>query len=418
MAGLDTSSPNYLNQDFNPGFYLLVKGNDYSCDPDWLNRQVDKVKTSALRLKAQKWRNIQTAMDAVGQHLANTLTYCRDANWSGATATAATKQLGQIQVSAHNASLAAGQLAKGLDDLADAFDHCTGASPNGGGTPWYDYLGGVAGVLDAVHRSDTGKSKATAAYRQLIADVNQSIKAMPPGLESNVPGSGSTDRTDLGSLTPPGGPNSGIPTPGGAHPNLGGSPGSAPTPTPITTIPPPAHPPTTVTPTPDPNPTPGSNPTPPWHYTPTPAPTTTSTAPWTGGSGAGGPDGWTAGSGGGGDAAKLAGYGGLGSGTGGGAGLGTGGGGGGGLSGDGLAGGTLPGASTGGLGGTGSLAANGGAPGTGGAGQGGTSGAGRGMMAPGGHGGGREEEDRERSTWLTEDDDVWGADQDSIPGVV
>jgi hypothetical protein len=39
------------------------------------------------------------------------------------------------------------------------------------------------------------------------------------------------------------------------------------------------------------------------------------------------------------------------------------------------------------------------------------------MMA-GGHGGaGGEDEERERSTWLTEDDDVWGAD-DTPKGII
>jgi len=37
----------------------------------------------------------------------------------------------------------------------------------------------------------------------------------------------------------------------------------------------------------------------------------------------------------------------------------------------------------------------------------------------GGHGGGSEgEEERERSTWLTEDDDVWGGDGDTAPPVI
>jgi hypothetical protein len=41
------------------------------------------------------------------------------------------------------------------------------------------------------------------------------------------------------------------------------------------------------------------------------------------------------------------------------------------------------------------------------------------MGAPmGGHGGGEGEEERERSTWLTEDDDVWGGDGDTAPPVI
>jgi hypothetical protein len=37
----------------------------------------------------------------------------------------------------------------------------------------------------------------------------------------------------------------------------------------------------------------------------------------------------------------------------------------------------------------------------------------------GGHGGsGEGEEERERSTWLTEDDDVWGGDGDAAPPVI
>jgi uncharacterized protein YukE len=42
-----------------------------------------------------------------------------------------------------------------------------------------------------------------------------------------------------------------------------------------------------------------------------------------------------------------------------------------------------------------------------------------GMGAPmGGHGGGEGEEERERSTWLTEDEDVWGSDGDAAPPVI
>ena len=43
---------------------------------------------------------------------------------------------------------------------------------------------------------------------------------------------------------------------------------------------------------------------------------------------------------------------------------------------------------------------------------------GRGMMpmAPGGHGQGEKE--RERSTWLTEEDDVWGGDGDAAPPLI
>jgi hypothetical protein len=37
----------------------------------------------------------------------------------------------------------------------------------------------------------------------------------------------------------------------------------------------------------------------------------------------------------------------------------------------------------------------------------------------GGHGGqGKGEEERERSTWLTEDEDVWGGDADTAPPVI
>ncbi len=63
----------------------------------------------------------------------------------------------------------------------------------------------------------------------------------------------------------------------------------------------------------------------------------------------------------------------------------------------------------GGLGG-----AKGGASGRGGRGAGGRGG----MVGGGGHGGGQGGEGDERSTWLQEDDDVWGADNDAPPSVL
>ncbi|GAA0225865.1 hypothetical protein GCM10009527_022850 [Actinomadura nitritigenes] len=123
---------------------------------------------------------------------------------------------------------------------------------------------------------------------------------------------------------------------------------------------------------------------------------------------------------------SLGGSGGLGSdlssfpGGGGGGGL-PGGGAGGGLGADpgGLGGGAGAGGGLGGFGATpGGLGAAGG--GLGAAGAAGRAGAGRmgGMpMGHGGHGNGKEEE-RERTTWLSEDDDVWGADDDTAPPVI
>jgi uncharacterized protein YukE len=90
--------------------------------------------------------------------------------------------------------------------------------------------------------------------------------------------------------------------------------------------------------------------------------------------------------------------------------------------GGGVGGGGLPG---GGLGAGAGVGVLGGGAG-GGAGIGAGAGAGKGaagrpgMGSPmGGHGGGGEgEEERERSTWLTEDDDVWGGDGDTAPPVI
>jgi hypothetical protein len=36
----------------------------------------------------------------------------------------------------------------------------------------------------------------------------------------------------------------------------------------------------------------------------------------------------------------------------------------------------------------------------------------------GGQGGGQQQQDRERSTWLAEDEDVWGTDPDAVPAVI
>jgi uncharacterized protein YukE len=56
--------------------------------------------------------------------------------------------------------------------------------------------------------------------------------------------------------------------------------------------------------------------------------------------------------------------------------------------------------------------------GAGGAGKGGAGRPGMGGMPMGGHGAGEGEEERERNTWLTEDEDVWGADGDAAPPVI
>ncbi|SEG79394.1 hypothetical protein SAMN04489712_112209 [Thermomonospora echinospora] len=39
-------------------------------------------------------------------------------------------------------------------------------------------------------------------------------------------------------------------------------------------------------------------------------------------------------------------------------------------------------------------------------------------MMPGAGGGKDGEKERERTTWLTEDEDVWGADGDTAPPVI
>ncbi len=140
-----------------------------------------------------------------------------------------------------------------------------------------------------------------------------------------------------------------------------------------------------------------------------------------GGAGGGGDIGGGGLSGGGGtDLAGLGGGPGGGGLPGGGAGLGGGGAGLGSAGGGGLGAGGLGGPNPAGIGGMGAgRGAGGGIAGEGaGAGKGA---AGRGGMgAPmGGHGGGSEgEEERERSTWLTEDDDVWGGDGDTAPPVI
>jgi hypothetical protein len=93
------------------------------------------------------------------------------------------------------------------------------------------------------------------------------------------------------------------------------------------------------------------------------------------------------------------------------------GGGGGGAPGGGLgAGGGMPGGAP-----TGGAGAGAGGPGAGGMGAGGL---GRGMpfggmpMGMGGGQGGGDNDERERTTWLTEDEDVWGGDDDAGPSVI
>jgi hypothetical protein len=161
-----------------------------------------------------------------------------------------------------------------------------------------------------------------------------------------------------------------------------------------------------------------------------------------GGAGAGDPGFPGGGAGGAGDVGDPFGNGGLGSGAGGGFGGGAGsdfgnpydagsalaGGGAGGGLGGGLGGGAGGGIGAGGLGGVpgGGVGAGGAGAGRGGAGAGargagsGAGGSGAGAGRGGGMHGGQEggEEDRERTTWLTEDDDVWGGDTDAPPPVI
>ncbi|MEW2358909.1 hypothetical protein [Spirillospora sp. NPDC029432] len=101
---------------------------------------------------------------------------------------------------------------------------------------------------------------------------------------------------------------------------------------------------------------------------------------------------------------------------------GMGGGGGGGLPGGGGGGGNFPGGSPGGLGSAGMGAGGMGAGGFRGAGAGaaGRAGMPMGGMPMGGMGGqgNQGDQERERETWLTEDEDVWGADDDTAPPVI
>jgi hypothetical protein len=256
---------------------------------------------------------------------------------------------------------------------------------------------GVAGT--GLHQDNDGAHE---IYRQFNAAMDTAMHTMPSQLQYHTP----LDQQTAGPGPGPG-PGPGGPGPGGYGPgpgNYGPGPGGM---NPGHYGPGPSLPSTGGTHGPGPGtygPGPGT-------YGPGPGGTTGGYGPGGIGLDTGSTLAGLDGGAGGYDGGGGLGGGGLGAGGGVGGGLGAGGGVGGGLGAGGGAG--------AGLGGAESAVAGypGGGAGVGGAGAAGAGAGGRGMMMPMHGSGGNDEDERERSTWLSEDDDLWGGD-DAAPSVI
>jgi hypothetical protein len=301
----------------------------------------------------------------------------------------------QAQSSASQLAPTFSELSSRVADIDTALTAC--AKSVGGYSRLGSDISNVTSHIPLVG-GESEDDKARDAWNKCAGSFESTGSAMP---------SATAGLSTFGMTTPPTPvntqPPAAVPTPGAVGPGPG--PGPGPVPTPHITKPPHLKPPHVVT-HPDPGPGPGS-----------PGPGT----PGPGGYGPGGygPGGYGPG-----------GYGPGGYGPGGpGAGLDTGtelagygpgpGGPGPGLDGGGVGGGTggVDGSSLAGAGGSGLAGGLGGGAAGAGAAAGGRGGAGGVPMGARGGGGGGSDSDRERSTWLNEDDDVWG-ESDAPDGVI
>ena len=431
MGGFDPGKSEWTSQPFNNG---SIQAQDGEIGRDELHDKLKDVNTGGMSIKAQAWVDAQLTLDSIATAISSALTTVKQ-SWKSDGAQLAYDRLEVTQLSASNIAIAAGEVGTGISTVASGVSHARGqhgASSENFGDEIYNAFGG-SGNTEA----------ASAVWVALIADVNTGLGALPTQLETQLksqPSAYNAPVSEMGAPQMPGGtPGIG---PGGSAPSGGSVPtGSIPgtgTGTTVGTNPVytsgnptldttgiPEHPPTPTPPTSIGDPGPEWDPTTtgtigdPVHGTRIPSLDGSSqlAGAGSGGFGSGSSGGGFGGSGAGsygGGGASTAGFGGGGAGGGG---VGVAGVGGAGAGGSGLSG------RGGGLSGSGTGLAGGGS----GAGAGGGSGASAagargGMMggapmggARGGAGG--DDDERERTTWLSEDEDVWGATT-APPGVI
>jgi hypothetical protein len=434
MAGFDANK--VTTQSFDNDA-IVVEG-DGRTDRDPLHDKLKDVQTGSMSIKAQAWTNAQGTLESISSAISEALTTVQQ-SWKSDGAQLAYDRLHVTQLSATNIAAASGEIGSGISAIARGVDKARGtkgASSENFGDQVYDFVGG-SGNEDA----------ASAAFAALVSDVNSGLNALPTLLQTQLKSQGMPDGAavqGLGAPQIPTGP-AGLGS-GGAAPTGGSVPaGSIPRPPttgtgknpgtgtgsdisrpPVDAIPgwPPRNPPAGVTGGSD---YPGSGTiTDPSFGTRVPSLDASSRLAGVGdgsGFGSGSSSGGFGGSGSGGlgsGGAGSAGFGGGGAGAGTGGFSGAGAGGASGLAGQG---GGRPGSGSG-LAGGGPGAGRGAGSGTGTSGAGSAGAGGRGgvmggapMGGRGGGGGGGNDDERERTTWLTEDEDVWGATK-APPGVI
>ena len=418
MAGFDHSSDGYFDKEFDNGHLITVDENgnpsDGKISSGPLHDKMVGVQPSGVHDKSVTWHNVAGTLDQLKADLDSALSVIRD-HWRDDSSKDAKEKLTTLSLTAENLSQASTKMSSGLAQLGDALDTVKSSA-------------GATG--------DASDETATADWLAFVSNMNAGLDLFPKVIRGQIDPNAAPNTfqdprgTDMGSSGSPGGIGSGGSGGGKGYPKIDPGTGIKPT-------------------YPDPNLTDGNNDTTldnPTLDNPTlDNPTTDGPGDYPGfdtGSN-GGDDGYGSGSGGYGSGlpsldgssrlASAGGAGGLGSGggfggggggfggSGGGLGGGSGAGGFGGGSGGGLGsgGGSGLGGSAGGMMGGGTAGRPGSAPAGAGAGGRGVMGGmgGMGGGRGGGGGGGGDDDERERSTWLTEDEDVWGA-APAPPGVI
>jgi hypothetical protein len=353
--------------------YDKVRNAVYACDHDSLNPTITA------------WGSIKTTLDGIESKLSSLVAEIQD-GWTDENGKQAANSLTDAQLTTSNLRNASLSMGNGLSYLYDSIKLAKQNMSEDSG--WH-------------YEGDSWSSYARESYNIFIKGVNDSLNIMPNTYSTSTLSGNSDASSDanhhnnstpqVGGLPSPGG-GGGAPhvgTPGGPH---------------VPTTPTPSHPTTPTVPTHPVGPGTPDYPTHPGSHDPSHFPGTTYPGS-SHGSGVGGAGGIDSG-------ASLAGFDGAGAGGAGAFGAGS-------PSGLGGAGGGLGSTAGGaGLGSAGGSGAGGVGAGSGAIGGPGGVMAGRGGMM-GGHGGGAgDEEERERSTWLTEDEDVWGGGPSGSTGVI
>ena len=373
MGGFDTSDPHYADIPLYNGGTIYVPGGTKNTDGDWLDKQIQSVRAADISAKGDTWRGISSTLSSIKEQLDAAIAKAHQANWTGDTADKAVHNLTQLSSTGESLTTTSSKLGDGLNGIGESFSYAQ------------------------THGQDNPDSR----YQTLIDNINnKGLANLPNSAQVCIPGSSAYSGRP--------GPGPGLPGPGPLGPGPGAFPG-------------PGHGPGPVGPGPVGPGAPGPGPVGPGAPGPGPigpgAPKPGPIGPGYGPGGIGPGTGIDTGS-------SLAGVGG--GGVGGGIGVAGGGVGAGSGTALGAAGGF--GAAGGGLAGAGGDAGAGTGAGLSGASagrmgpavgfgpDGGAAGAGRGMVPMQGVGQGNEEE-RERTTWLSEEDDVWGG-SDAPPSTI